>query len=192
MAKNVVLGLLVAALIGVLVFSDRPWVLYSRPALAKIADLPAAGQSGDLAGYTIAYGMFVAQPRSKALVAGRTLKTIARGQEALEDHDYGHGPAALGYSMREWGILGMPLLAVKELGQVAYVERNDHEGSWQVPLEGDGMDLLTKQIGRDPGAGFIYPYWRHLWGWLFIAGVGLYAWLRMREIRRMRLEQGLI
>lgn len=199
MTKNIVLGFTLLMLVLALLFSDRPWVLYSRPALATVETLPASADKAGLSAYTVNYGMFVHRPKSKALVAGEAAVAISSairngtdGRENMFDHDYGMGEPAVGYSMREWGIFGMPMLAVKELGLVAYVERNDREGSWQVPLEGEGAALLEKQIGHKPGQGFIYPYWVHVWGWLFLAGAALYLWLRFREIRARRAAEGLI
>jgi len=60
------------------------------------------------------------------------------------------------------------------------------------PLDDRGAELLRKELGRDPMEGFIYPFWRHLWGWLFVAGVALWGWLHWRGVLRRRAEEGWI
>jgi hypothetical protein len=92
--------------------------------------------------------------------------------------------------MREWAFLGMPFGFYTENGHVLYVRDN-----WQtiyIPLSDKGVEALASANGHDVTKGYIYPYWTHLWGWLFAAGIGLAVYLWLRRAARIREEEGII
>ncbi|ATY32665.1 hypothetical protein CVN68_12335 [Sphingomonas psychrotolerans] len=84
-----------------------------------------------------------------------------------------------GYSVREWTFLGMPFGWWTEYGYVLYAE--DRYELVEVPLADSVAARFRKEVGRDMGQGFFFPFWAHAWGWLYY-----------RSVVRRRAELGLI
>jgi hypothetical protein len=92
-----------------------------------------------------------------------------------------------GYSVRETTFLGMPFWYSTEYGHVLFFSSD--WGVVAAPLNTVGQAALDKANGRDLRAGMI-PWWKHLWGWLFLAGLALAIWLWHRRTVRWRTENG--
>lgn len=181
---------LVFALLVILLFSDRGWVLSDQHrVVSHVADIPRDVPGlQDLPQWVYSGGVHVPVEHGKAV---QMILRLTTGQTHLAPvwGDQKIWPA-LGYGVREWTFLGMPFGYVSELGPSLYT-RTPRE-TVIAGLGEPGMELLQKELGRDPMAGFVYPFWRHLWGWLFVAGVALWGWLYHRSVLRRRAEEGWI
>jgi len=189
--RDFVLAVLVITLGAILLFSDRGWVLSDqRRMVSHVAEVPKTGGPGlaELPYFVFRGGVHVPLDRSKF---DSLMLRMATGQDRFAPtyEDMKQWPS-LGYSVREWTLFGMPFGYFSEFDYVLYT-RTPRE-TVMVPLEEEGMALLRKEVGRDLSEGFVYPFWRHLWGWLFVAGLALWGWLYHRGVVRRREELGLI
>ncbi len=188
--RDFVGAVLVFALLGILLFSDRGWVLSDqRRMVAHVADIPkdVPGLS-ELPGWVFHGGVHVPVEHSK--VAQLMLSATAGQTQFAPTYQDSQIWPALGHGVREWTFLGMPFAYFTEMGPVLYTVTPRE--TVMAPLGDKGVELLRKELGRDLSEGFVYPFWRHLWGWLFVAGVALWGWLYWRGVLRRRAEQGWI
>lgn len=188
--RDFVGAVLVFVLLGVLLFSDRGWVLSDqRRMVAHVAEIPQGAPGlAQLPGWVFSGGVHV--PRDRSKVEDLMLRaTTGRSVFGPSYQDAQKWPA-LGHGVREWTFLGMPFAYFTELGPVLYTV--SPRETVMAPLGDKGVELLQKELGKDLSEGFIYPFWRHLWGWLFVAGVALWGWLYHRSVLRRRAEEGWI
>lgn len=90
----------------------------------------------------------------------------------------------LGWVVREWSFLGLPLLAFRQ-GELAAFETD----SYGYRLAG----LTVEQQAAVERAGTPwFPWWRFAWGWLAVAAVAGFGWAELRWQARRREALGLI
>lgn len=189
--RDFVLAVLVIALGAILLFSDRGWLLSDkRRMVTHVAEVPKSGGPGlaELPSFVFNGGVHVPKDRSK--FESLMLHVTAGQDRFAPTYEDSQQWPSLGYSVREWSLFGMPFGYFSEFNYVLYTQTARE--TVMVPLEERGMELLRKEVGRDLSDGFVYPFWRHLWGWLFVAGVALWGWLYHRGVVRRRAELGLI
>jgi hypothetical protein len=189
--RNGVGAALIVVLALVLLLSPRHWVLSDqRRAVAHIADLPAndSALTAQLAQFVDWGGVHVPREPSKAVLLYRLLARAGRVPPA-KPAPWRVEPR-YGVSIREWSFLGMPFGWWREWGPVLYAE-NRYE-LMEAPLGDAGVQLLNRRAGRDLAQGFVFPFWAHGWGWLYLAGVAWWGWLYHRGVVRRRAELGLI
>lgn len=179
------------ALVAILLFSERGWFLSDqRRMVSHVADVPHVDGPAviDLPGWVFHGGVHV--PRDRSKVEALMLRAKV-GQSVIPPNlaDSRQWPS-YGYSVREWTFLGMPSANFSDFEHVLYTQ-NPRE-TVMAPLGDRGRALLQKEVGRDLSEGFVYPFWRHLWGWAFVAGIALWGWLCHRGQVRRREELGLI
>ena len=94
-------------------------------------------------------------------------------------------PPRLGWPVRQWSFLSLPLGAYRQGPLLAA-----KEDGYGYRLYG----LTDEQIGAIDRAGATpwYPWWRYGWGWLVIACVAAFAWAELRWQARRREMLGLI
>lgn len=186
------LGFLLVVSLGIiLLFSDRGWMLSDKGRIVShVADVPREGgpELANLPAFVFDAGVHVPRPRSKVEDAMLYLTTgsTSFGPIAPDRQKW----PALGFAVREVSLLGMPLGYWREMGWSLYTQTSRETVA--LPLEEKGLALLREQTGRDLTDGFIYPFWRHLWGWLFLAGVAAWGVWRHRDQVRRREAEGLI
>jgi hypothetical protein len=192
MLRKILAGVLIVALPVILLLSERDWVLSDQhKAVADVAAIPANASGAlvsDLDRIVDYFGVHVPHPSTKAEQLYQILALAGRVPPAVHAPDYQR--PRYGYSIREFSFLGMPFGWFSEYGYVVYTRDR-----WQLveaPLNEDGAARLRKEIGRDLGAGFFFPFWAHAWGWLYVAGVALWGWLQFRWLKRQREEAGII
>lgn len=189
--RDFVLAALVIALAAILLFSERGWVLSDqRRVVSHVADIPTDSGPGlaDLPYFVFRGGVHVPVDHSKfESLMLRVTTGQARFEPTLQDRQKW---PSLGYAVREWTLFGMPFGYFSEMNHVLYTE--SPRETVMVPLGEEGLALLRKELGRDLTEGFVYPFWRHLWGWLFVVGIALWGWLYHRSVLKRREELGLI
>lgn len=188
-ALALVCGALALVLLGALIFSDRYWVAASRPTVDELAEVKVPPELGDMIAAIDDYGVHIQRVPNKA-----------EQYIAMKRAQYGLGQPApsyanmsapkFGYSVRETTFLGMPFWYTAEYGHVLFFSSD--WGVVAAPLNDIGHAALDKANGRDLRATSTIPWWKHLWGWLFLAGVGLAIWLWHRRTVRWRAENGFI
>lgn len=187
--KDYVLSGLIIVLAAALLFSGRFWFRGDRPMVSMVMEAPRSPELPDPESEIDAAGMHVPRSQSKVEQAFR-LAMRASGRPEAPAAFTNQTPPRIGYSVREVGFLGMPFGYYTDLGWVLYTESD--WGFIAAPISEKGLAAFNKAAGRDVRQGFFYPFWRHTWGWLFVAGVGLWAWMRHRDLVRRREELGLI
>ena len=191
MLRNVFGGALIVALAVILLMSNRDWVLSDQHrAVADVAALPEGegkvlSNLERLVGW---HGVHVPHNPTKAQQLYRLLVLAGRAPPAQIGDGYER--PRYGYSVREWTFLGMPFAWYSEYGFVLY--SNNRWKLVETPLIEAGNEQLMQEVGRDLRQGFVFPFWAHAWGWLYVAAVALYGWLYHRAIVRRRAELGIL
>lgn len=182
-------GALVLVLLWALLLSDRYWIAANRPSVDMLADVKVPPELGDMISAIDDYGVHIRREPTKV----EQYIAIKRSQLGLEQPvpSYAHMSAPkLGYSVRETTFLGMPFWYAREYGHVLYFSSD--WGVVAAPLNEVGFAALNKANGRDLRTAHGIPWWNHLWGWLFLAGLALAIWLWHRRTMRWREENGII
>jgi hypothetical protein len=161
--SRIVLGVLIAGVLAAMIFSGRPWRGYSAYQIREIRTLPDDPRLASVRRYTqIALYPYV-------------------GGEARPELSIGRQPVRLGWAYQEYGILGMPYWAQSDQGLVVYMEAPD--GLQFGPVTPGQIPVLEAagagQIPRD----YSFPWYFHIWGWLFPPAFLLWLWLWRREDR---------
>jgi hypothetical protein len=185
---KLLVGALALMLLASLTLSERYFVLSDRPMVVHIAAIKTSPEMAGMVGTLDEYGVHLRREPSK-LEAVAVLGQAVNG--TLKPDNFRHmTDPAFGYSVREWSFFGMPFGFYTEYGNVLYV-RNDW-GTIYAPLTPEGLEKVNRTNGRDVTSGNLFPFWAHLWGWVFVAGLGLAIWLWLRRSARKREEEGLI
>ena len=179
-ARRGLIGALVIALFAVQLLSDRPLNAISLPVVAPVSDIPARANLPQLRSFVEAYGMTVIVPKRRTPFVPVVAKEEARGD----------GVPRLGYLVREFNFLGMPFYASRDPGFAIYTIT---DGRVQVqPLDDAGLDLLAQQAGKRLETGYVFPFWYHSWGWLFVIGALVLLGLEVRAHSQQRAALGMM
>lgn len=174
------LGGLVIMLFAVQLLSDRPLNAVSLPVVAPVSDIPARANLPQLRSFVSAYGMTVIVPRRRMPFVPVVATEAAKGD----------GVPRLGYLVREFNFFAMPFYASRDPGFAIYTVT---DGRLQVqPLDDAGLDLLAQQAGKRLESGYVFPFWYHAWGWLFVIGLLIVAGLELRANTRHRAALGIM
>lgn len=176
-ALLILVGLMI---VGSLALSRRPPTLASMPLVVHVADIPPHDALLQLGAYTELYGALVPHTDWRPQVAA----LLGRTGDATD------APPRLGYWVRQWTFLGLPIFARKESGYSVYFDRPDYIRA--APLSEEGLAQLEKQTGSRFWAGWWFPFWRFSWGLLAVAAVGGWVWLEFRWQAKRRTLMGLI
>jgi len=187
-ALKLLCGVLGLVLCGALLLSDRYWVAANRSTIDELADVKVPPELGDMIAAIDAYGVHIERVPSKAeQYIGIKRAQYGLGQEPVPSYANMSAPK-LGYSVRETTFLGMPFWYTVEYGHVLFFSSD--WGVVAAPINDIGNAALDKANGRDLRATTMIPWWRHIWGWLFLAGVALAILLWHRRTLRWRAENG--
>lgn len=191
MIRNLLAAVLIAAFGSILLLSDRDWFLSDQyRAVADLAPVPE-GRGPILSSIkplVLANGVHVVLRASKAEALYPFFAATGRLPAVARDRAF--GPVRYGVSIREISFLGMPFGWFREFGPVVYTRSTDE--LVQLPLLPAAEEQLRGETGRDLAAGSIFPFWAHCWGWLFVAGLALWGWLRHRWVVETRAALGII
>jgi hypothetical protein len=94
-------------------------------------------------------------------------------------------PPRLGWIVREWSFLSLPLVAYRQSDLAVF--REDGYGYRLSGLMPDQIAAM-KRSGQPPW----FPWWRYTWGWLAVAAVAGFAWAELRWQAKRRQMLGLI
>lgn len=191
MVRKLLAGVLIAALPIILLMSPRGWFLSDQyRAVADIAAIPEGPGPvlSNLPGIVALYGVHVPRSPTKAEQLYRFLAGVGRVPPATMSFDT--QPPRYGLSIREITFFGMPFGWWTEYGHVLYAE--DRFELVEAPLGDQAAAQFRAEVGRDLAEGWIFPFWAHAWGWLYLGGIALWLWLNHRFIVRRREELGLI
>lgn len=165
MFSRIILAALALFLVANLALNDRPWSLTSAPRVAEIDTLPDDPALAPVRNYTEAGAGTLPYPERRTRPAAQA----------------GPPPLKLGWAYREVGLLGMPLYAYPEPGLVTYFERPDAiHAAILTPAQ---LALLDRLTGRSYSQ-LSFPWYKYLWGPLFVLGLLLWTWARTYELRR--------
>ena len=152
--------------------SKRDWSATSMPRIEQVDVIPDGPRTADVREYTeIGSGILPYMSRETRPAPGV------------------RPPLKLGWSYREFGLLGMPFWASKELGFVTYVETP--EGLQFAVLMPEQVKLLEELTGKTY-SDYSFPLYRHAWGWLFVLAFLVWLWLNRRAEAKWREETGII
>jgi hypothetical protein len=166
--SRIVLIILAVAVAGILILSDRPYALTSNPRVDEILLLPDDPRL---------------EPLRREIQWGDSLYPYI---SATAQARAAESPPKLkfGWTYREWNMLSMPFAAYGESGFAAFLEMR---GGIKLALaDEETRRLIEEVIGRDPTSGYAFPWYRHIWGWLIIAGLALWQLLSLSEIARAK------
>ena len=184
------LSALIIAFVAILAFSDRAWFGGTKLVVSKMADISIPADLIDNPTYLVDdQGVHIPWQTSKAQDVLWFVQTATRAPRAYASNMNRTKPA-LGYMVREVTFLGMPFGYYTD-GGYALFTRSDW-GVVAMPFSDEGIALFNKGLHRDIRAGTFYPFWKHFWGWLFVAGVALWGFLQWRHLVRKREAEGII
>lgn len=164
--------LILAAWVAAGFMGGRSWLMTSMPMMTKIADLPANADHAKFERF-LTHGILLPKDRPMP------------GQPRFMTELDSPGKPMLGYSYREFSVLALPFSARTDMGISLYQEGKD--GYKVFPLDKDYLDLLEKELGVRLEAGYSFPFWKFIWGWLFAGAVIIWLIFKRRdELRRQR------
>jgi hypothetical protein len=179
--RSILIGVVVLAAAFAILLSDRPLGLTNRPWVAPVAAIPARADLPEMRRFIQNWAYFVPKANHTPLFA-----VLDRRPPKAE----GEPQPMLGYSIREVTAAGLPMLSYKELGYVLYLER---DGNFQmVPMDEAGLNLLATKTGGHLETGYVFPFWEHFWGLLFLVALGAIGLFELGALRRKRDALGLI
>jgi hypothetical protein len=155
--RTLLLLLLGAAAIAVFLTSSRSWSLVNAPRVESVAALPDT-------------------PQVEAILAETDAVTLLPYPPG-ERHAQTEAGRGIGYVYREVSLVKMPFWAYPDLGLAAC--QSGPEGVLAAPLSADQLRRLEGAAGGHFSA-YGLALWRHLWGWLFVAGFVLWFALQRR------------
>lgn len=184
--RQAMIGMLVVALVAVELLSSRPLNATSALRVLPVADIPARADLSQLRRFVDAYAFMVIEPRRQLnFLSAATMTPPTTAPVAVPDDT-----PRLGYLIREFSFLGMPIYAQRDPGFALYQKGT---GAYRVlPLDRDGLDLLAKHAGSHLETGYVFPVWEHSWGWLFVIGFLGVLGLEMRARARHRDAMGIM
>lgn len=198
MLRKILTGVLITFFCINLLVTKRDWALSDQGrAVAHAAWLPreqasdrtmaTSWESLDMVGRISALGIHVPHKSTKAADFLNALTGLPVHSRSLVNAE---GMTGVGKSIREWSFFGMPFAWYTEYGWVLYYDNPVEIG--MAPLNEQGVEQVNHVLGRDVQKGFVFPFWAHGWGWLFVAVCAFTGWLYYRASVRRREEQGWI
>lgn len=156
-------GVLVLFTLGAILFSGKPVFAFSLYQVHEIRTLPDDPRLEDVRRY--------AQTAMIPYPNGRVRDDLA-----------GRQPLKLGWVYYDYGILSMPYWAESGFGPVVYIE-----GEYGLDLAQLGpsqIGMLEERGGGSVPRDFSFPWYLHVWGWLFPILLLLWLWLWRREDKK--------
>ena len=101
----------------------------------------------------------------------------------LLGHTRADRPARLGWTVREWSLLSMPLAGWRQSDLAVFTE--DDYGYRMAGLTPDQHAALDHMAGW-------FPWWRFVWGWLPLAAFGGFVLAELRWQDRRRALSGVM
>jgi len=189
--RSVLIGVFALATVSVIALSDRPLIIGSRSWVLPGNPMPSGVGPADFASVIDEYGVHIPKLHHRPLFAVAARVPDADPAEPVRIAADSVRPSALrfGYSVRELDILGMPFVPHKEYGHLIYYE---------TPYEFVGAqatDDYLKQVKiptAKPLNDWDYPYWQHMWGWVWLVGLIGIGLFELGALRRRREALGLI
>ena len=166
------LALVGLAVMASLVLSARPPTLASMYNVVFRAPLPRTEM-----GRWRAYSVWVPKTDWRPEVA------VAIGRTGEVE------PPRLGYLVRQWTFLGLPLVATRK-SDLLVIKENARQYSLGGMFEEEEQALVGQPDGK-PGFG-LFPFWRFCWGWLAVAAVAMFAWAELAWQARRRALLGIM
>ena len=169
-------GFLVLAMVAAIILGGRPKLPANTPRIDYVEQLPDDPKLAKVRRFT-EYGSGIL-PYNKRELQDRATRRWHERQ-----------PLRVGYSYREISFFGLPLWAYPEYGLVTVIEVP--QGFNIAILQPQQVLLLQELTGRD-FSGYSFPYWRHLWGWIFPLGFIGAALYLLREAAKRREAEGVV
>ncbi|ARS25870.1 hypothetical protein [Sphingomonas sp. KC8] len=166
MTRHILLMVVGIGIATALLFGGRDWRFTSRPGVDHVAML--AGK--------------VDEVRLNQLLNDGVVIVPALG----DPREGANSPPMLGYSYREVALIGLPFVAYPELGLVLFDETPT--GLRAYPLDAETLHGLEVEAGRSFTRDYSFPFYRFMWGWLFVAALAAWLILQMRVKARTRLQ----
>lgn len=166
MIRHLLLVAVGAGIVAALLLGDRNWGLTNRPGVDLVAELSGKVDEAKL-NHLLTDGVVI----------------VPTPGDPLE------GPNSspmLGYSYREIALIGLPFLAYPDLGMVLFDETPT--GLRAYPIEAAYLEALEAEAGVPLARDYSFPYYRFLWGWLFVAVLAAWVFLQRRARARGRVE----
>ena len=154
------LGAVTACVVG-----DRDWGLTNRPGVDLVAELSGKADEAKLNHFLTDGVVIVPAPG--------------------DPREGPNSPPMLGYSYREVALIGLPFLAYPDMGFVLFDETPT--GLRAYPIDAAYLRLLESEAGVPLARDYGFPYYRFLWGWLFIAAIAAWVFLQRRAKARGRV-----
>ena len=189
LVHDAMLVVAVLMLLGSFLLTETPIAPVNRPIVDDVAPLPAKADRERYADYIYEAAYKIPKLKRPTLL---NFASRLRGAGAADNDT--QVPIHLGYSVRELDFFGLPLFAYKDAGYVLYFDdwESSHPYLDTGMLGDEGLGLLRKEVGPDLGAGWIFPFWQHFWGWIpLLLGAG-WGLLQFRRIQRRRAQLGII
>jgi hypothetical protein len=184
--RSVILSVIVLYAAIVLLFSDRPLLIGSKPWIMPGASIKLARAPRGYLEALDQYGVHSPKLRHPPLYMLRApvLRPPSPNPIPVEI-DTLH----FGYSIVETSILGAPYWLGKDDGYVVYYEMPDE--FVYAPVTDDYLRQV-KLPGPKPLSSQSFAWWAHVWGWVFPLALGGWGWFEIGAMRRRREALGLI
>jgi hypothetical protein len=157
--NRIMLALLAAGVAAVMVFSTRSWSMLDSPQVVVLAPLRPAPAVEQILGENDSRAVL---PYGHAAAAAPPAEAAGR---------------SLGFAYRDVSLLKMAFWSYADPGFVAV--QSGADGYEVEPLTLDQVKRIDAAIGTH-AADYRFPFWRNLWGWLFVAGFLLWFIVQRR------------
>jgi hypothetical protein len=183
--RSAILGLIVLYAVAMLLFTNRAILIGSRPWIMPGASIPLGRAPVGYLDALDQYGVHSPKLSHSPFYLSRMPVPVPRIERRPLAPDRLH----FGYSIAETSILGAPYWYSKDDGYVVYYETL-HEFVY-APVNEDYMRKVHLP-GPMPLSGQAFPWWRHVWGWVFPIALAGWGWFELGAMRRKRAAEGII
>lgn len=159
--NRIMLALLAAGVAAVMVFSSRSWSMLDSPQVVALAPLSPSAAVERILDENDSRALL---PYGHAAAGAPPAEALARGR-------------SLGFAYRDVSLLKMAFWSYADPGFVAV--QAGPEGYEVEPLTLDQVKRIDAVLGTH-AADYRFPFWRNLWGWLFVAGFLLWFVVQRR------------
>jgi len=181
--RNVAFGLVVIWFWAALLLSEKPLVIGRTPLVMQGQEMPARILPPDYLDSLDQYGLHQIKLGHPPLIGGGRRTFEAVGETAPRGT-----PTRLGYSIVETDIIGMPFWYTRNIGPVIYYETKDEFVC--APVTDDYFRQLKIPAPRLDS--LHWPWWNHIWGWLYVLALAATGWLAWRVNEGKREALGII